>query len=159
MYTSTVVFGVSTHSVPSVDHFFRVEWTAAFPLCTIHCVLYTVYYSIEFRSGFPLWTQHHCVITPKSTEGVSVSARRFFVHASRSSLLMVLVSSDLAQVVRQFCRLYIEVECCFQTSKASFRSSCSRLSSTAFLNAAASAVLRRVLSEERERTIARSSIR
>ena len=36
MYTSTVVFGVSTHSVPTVDHFFRVEWTAAFPLWTLN---------------------------------------------------------------------------------------------------------------------------
>ena len=32
----TVVFGVSTHSVPTVDHFFRVEWTAAFPLWTLN---------------------------------------------------------------------------------------------------------------------------
>ena len=32
----TVVFGVITHSVPTVDHFFRVEWTAAFPLWTLN---------------------------------------------------------------------------------------------------------------------------
>ena len=34
--TSTVVFGVNTHSVPTVDLFFRVEWTAAFPLWTLN---------------------------------------------------------------------------------------------------------------------------
>ena len=33
---STVDFGVNTHSVPTVDHFFRVEWTAAFPLWTLN---------------------------------------------------------------------------------------------------------------------------
>ena len=32
----TVDFGVSTHSVPIVDLFFRVEWTAAFPLWTLN---------------------------------------------------------------------------------------------------------------------------
>ena len=66
----TVLIGVNTHSVPTVDLFFRVEWTAAFPLitlCTIHCVLYTVLVHVEFRSGFPLWTQHHCVFTPNTT--------------------------------------------------------------------------------------------
>ena len=42
--TCTVVFELITHSVPTVDQFLHVEWTArcAFPLWTIHCALYTV---------------------------------------------------------------------------------------------------------------------
>jgi hypothetical protein len=32
----TAVFGVITHSVPTVDQFLRVEWTAAFPLWTLN---------------------------------------------------------------------------------------------------------------------------
>ena len=35
MYSCTVLFGVNTHSVPTVDQFLRVEWTAAFPLWTL----------------------------------------------------------------------------------------------------------------------------
>eukprot|EP01048_Picozoa_sp_COSAG05_P031122 COSAG05_NODE_11194_length_525_cov_1.920188_1_plen_92_part_00 len=31
----------------------------------VDCGIPTV--DIEFRSGFPLWTQHHCVFTPKTT--------------------------------------------------------------------------------------------
>ena len=44
--TCTVVFGVNTHSVPTVDQFLRVEWTAAFPLCTKHCVAYIDLYNV-----------------------------------------------------------------------------------------------------------------
>ena len=32
----TVVFELITHSVPTVDQFLRVEWTAAFPLWTLN---------------------------------------------------------------------------------------------------------------------------
>ena len=32
---STVVFGVNTHSVPTVDQFLRVEWTASIPTVDI----------------------------------------------------------------------------------------------------------------------------
>ena len=34
--TCTVVFELITHSVPTVDQFLRVEWTAAFPLWTLN---------------------------------------------------------------------------------------------------------------------------
>ena len=34
--TGSVLFEVNTHSVPTADHFFRVEWTAAFPLWTLN---------------------------------------------------------------------------------------------------------------------------
>ena len=33
---TAVLFGVNTHSIPAVDHFLRVEWTAAFPLCNLN---------------------------------------------------------------------------------------------------------------------------
>ena len=33
---ATVVFELITHSVPTVDQFLRVEWTAAFPLWTLN---------------------------------------------------------------------------------------------------------------------------
>ena len=58
---------------------------------------------IEFRSGFPLWTQHHCVISSKTTVCIptavdlatAVALEVLYAYYSCSVLDLVVLASSL----------------------------------------------------------------